>query len=73
MAKANNVEVHVITGFLTITREEATYSSLLESIDEKSRKVIMEKVPKDASLLRVIRDVKEQNDEWSVMYTIQYV
>ena len=73
MAKANNVEVHVITGFLTITREEAPYSSLLESIDEKSRKVIMEKVPKDASLLRVIRDVKEQNGEWSVMYTIQYV
>ena len=73
MANANNVEVHVLTGFLTITREEVAYSNLLEIIDKKSRKAIMESVPEGASLLRVIRDVKEQNDEWSVMYTIYYV
>ena len=73
MANANNVKVHVLTGFLTITREEVAYSNLLEIIDEKSRKAIMESIMEGTSLLRVIRDVKEQNDEWSVMYTIYYV
>lgn len=73
MANANNVEVHALTGFLTITRGEVANSNLLESIDEKSRKAIMENIPEGASVLRIIRDVKKQNDEWSIMYTIYYV
>ncbi len=72
MANAYCTEVHALTGFLTITRKEVACSNLLEIIDEKTRKVIMENIPKGASLLEIIRDEKKQNDEWSVRFTIKY-
>lgn len=72
MAKANNVEVRVLTGFLTITRKETAYSNLFEIIDERSRKSIMENIPEGALVLRIIRDIKKKNDEWRIRYTIYY-
>lgn len=70
---AKNVEVHILTGFLTIPRKDGELLDSLNSIDEKLREVIAESIPKGSFLIRVMRDLKSQNGEWNIMYTIYYV